>query len=167
MTGCSNGLNSGEASWRRGMVGIEAPMSSAVITACTLGSTNAARLSTAWMRPCARGLRTMTACNMPSNARSSTYCPRPVRKRKSSIRSTGLPMRALVARLRSMSDDDGRLLIAQRAGNAQGGERRSFGVRGGRFPLQRDDKSAGGAFDLDLMHVAGRMRIRHELDLLL
>src|SRR5262245_61056693 len=104
MTGCSNGLNAGQESSRNGMVGTTLPMSAAVMTACTPGRVSAAVLSIERMRPCATGLRRITACRRPSRARSSTNWPRPRRKRKSSRRSTGLPMKALVVRFASMSD---------------------------------------------------------------
>ena len=58
----------------------------------------AADVSMLRIRPCATELRRITACSMRSSARSSVYWPRPRRKRKSSSRSIGLPMKALVAR---------------------------------------------------------------------
>src|SRR5436190_11374586 len=99
MTGCSNGLNSGEDSWRSGMVGIVVPRSAAVMTACTPARERAAPASIERMRPCATALRRITACRRLSRARSSTNWPRPRRKRRSSMRSTGLPTKALVVRV--------------------------------------------------------------------
>ena len=64
----------------------------AVITARTPGSANAAAVSRLRMRPCATALRTTAACSKPLRFRSSIYWPRPLRKRRSSIRSTGVPI---------------------------------------------------------------------------
>src|SRR5271166_1287166 len=167
MTGCSKARNAGSDSCRNGMVGTGKPISPAVITACTPGHASAALLSIARMRPCASGLRTITACSMFSNARSSTYCPRPLRNRKSSIRSIGLPIRALVARFRSISDDhsddNGYFFIEQRPRDAQGRQCRGLGVAARWSPLKLDGEFSGGAFDLDLMYVAGRFGIGDEL----
>ena len=76
---------------RSGMRGT-APMSFAVMTARTPGMASAALASTAATRPCATGLRRIAACSMPSRFKSPTNWPRPRRKRRSSIRSTGLPI---------------------------------------------------------------------------
>mgnify|MGYP003694652237 CR=1 FL=1 len=51
-------------------------------TACTPGRARAAAVSIERMRPCATELRRITACSSPSRVRSSTYWPRPRRKRK-------------------------------------------------------------------------------------
>src|SRR5258705_1660487 len=80
---------------RNGMVGMPGPISAAVSTARTPGIARAALTSTLRMRPCATGLRTIAACHWPARSRSSTYCPRPRRNRRSSTRSTGLPMKVL------------------------------------------------------------------------
>src|SRR5690348_11562715 len=72
------------------------PISAAVITACTPGSARAAAGSTLRMRPCATLLRRIAACSMPSSATSPTNSPRPRRKRRSSMRGTGLPISRLV-----------------------------------------------------------------------
>src|SRR5690348_8415287 len=74
------------------------PISAAVITACTPGRARAAAVSMLRMRPWATLLRRIAACNTPAGARSPTYCPRPRRKRKSSMRGIGLPMGRLVGR---------------------------------------------------------------------
>src|SRR5262245_41848048 len=79
------------------MVGT-APISAAVMTACTPGHCRAAAASMARMRPCATALRRMTACNSPSQWMSSTKVPRPRRNRGSSRRWIGLPTTALVVR---------------------------------------------------------------------
>src|ERR1041385_7342273 len=57
------------------------------------------------MRPWATQLRRPAACSMPSRAMSSTYWPRPRRKRKSSRRSIGLPMYALTVLMRDLFAD--------------------------------------------------------------
>src|SRR5262249_1823686 len=75
------------------------------------GSVRAAAVSIERMRPCATELRRITACRRFSRARSSTNWPRPRSRRKSSTRSIALPMKALVLRFRSMSDDDGCLFV--------------------------------------------------------
>src|SRR5712671_1914951 len=80
-----------------------APMSDAVITARTPGRARAADASMPRIRPWANELRNTTACSMPSTARSPTYSPRPRRKRRSSIRSTGLPTSRLVVRACSIT----------------------------------------------------------------
>src|SRR5262249_6741853 len=53
------------------------------------------------MRPCATALRRIAACSRSLRVRSSTYWPRPRRKRRSSKRSTGLPTNRLVGFMRS------------------------------------------------------------------
>src|SRR5262249_54823020 len=73
------------------------PMSAAVITASRPGCARAALTSIERMRPCATGLRRITACRTRASDISSTNWPRPRRKRRSSSRSTGLPIRALGA----------------------------------------------------------------------
>src|SRR5712672_768951 len=80
-----------------------APMSDAVMTARTPGRARAAGASIPRMRPWAKELRSTTACSMPSTARSPTYSPRPRRKRRSSIRSIGLPTSRLVVRACSIT----------------------------------------------------------------
>src|SRR6266436_4895695 len=147
-----------------GTRGTRLPISLAVITLCTPGSARAAATAIERMRPWATELRRIAACSMSLRARSSTYCPRPRRKRKSSIRSIGLPMSALLARLESISDDNRGLLVAQRPRDAQGCERRCLGVGARRVSLQRDGKPSGGSLDLDLVHIAGRIGIGDELD---
>src|SRR5215470_18438639 len=77
------------------MVGT-APISAAVMTACTPGRRRAAVASMVRMRPCATALRRMTACNSPSQWMSSTKVPRPRKNRGSSRRWIGLPTTALV-----------------------------------------------------------------------
>src|SRR3954466_7142157 len=110
------------------------------------------------MRPCATELRRITACGRSARARSSTNWPRPRRKRKSSMRSTGLPTKALVLRFfASMSDDDRSALVEQGAGDAHGGERRRLGIVARGLALQLDGETPGGALGLDLVHVAGRV----------
>src|SRR4051812_47352279 len=47
------------------------------------------------MRPCAFGLRRIAACRMSGRTTSSIYSPLPRRKRRSSSRSIGLPIREL------------------------------------------------------------------------
>ena len=88
-------LEGGRRFRRSGMVGTLAPISAAVTTACTPGHDRAAETSIERMRPCATALRRITACSGSSRARSSTNWPRPRRKRTSSMRSTGLPTKAL------------------------------------------------------------------------
>src|SRR4051794_21179010 len=78
------------------MVGM-APISAAVITACTPGRAPPAEVSIARIRPCATELRKIAACSRQAGARSSTYWPRPRTSRRSSMRSIGLPMKALAA----------------------------------------------------------------------
>src|SRR5216683_2050186 len=51
------------------------------------------------MRPCATALRTTTACSSPAGLRSSTYWPLPRRKRRSSMRSIGLPTKEFAGRV--------------------------------------------------------------------
>jgi hypothetical protein len=65
------------------------PISAAVITARTPVLARAAEASMPWMRPCATLLRRIIACSIPSRFKSSTNVPAPVRKRRSSARSTG------------------------------------------------------------------------------
>src|SRR5437588_9018874 len=119
------------------------------------------------MRPCATGLRRMTACSKPSKARSSTYCPRPRRKRMSSMRSIGLPMSALVARAGIISDHDGGMLVAQGARDAQRGQCGGFRVAARRLSRELNREPPGSAFALDLMHVAGGTRVSNQRDLCL
>ena len=69
-----------------------------VITACMPGRARAAVQSIERMRPCATELRRMAACRSPGRVTSSTYSPRPRKKRRSSRRSTGLPMNTLPGR---------------------------------------------------------------------
>src|ERR1700704_4792451 len=164
MMGCWNGLKAGEDSCRNGMVGISVPISAAVITACTPGRVSAARVSIERMWPWATELRRITACSRSSRARSSTYWPRPRRKRKSSTRSIGLPMSALLVRFKSMSDDDRRVRVDQRSRHAHRCQRGSLGIAARRLALQLNGKTPGGAFGLDLVHVAGRVGIGDELD---
>src|SRR5947209_6339979 len=99
MTGCSYCLNAGSGSCRNGIVGIEEPISSAVMTARTLGSARAAVVLIERIVPCATELRRMTARNSPGRVTSSTYSPRPRRKRRSSTRSIGLPTYAFAGRI--------------------------------------------------------------------
>ena len=61
MTGCSNGLNSGNGCSRIGTIGGPPGISFAVMTACTPGIFSAALVSMDTMRPCATELRRMTA----------------------------------------------------------------------------------------------------------
>ena len=61
MTGCSNGLNSGNGCSRIGTIGGVGGMSLAVMTAWTPGIFSAAAVSIATMRPCATELRRITA----------------------------------------------------------------------------------------------------------
>src|SRR5215472_3827933 len=91
MTGWQNGSVAGEDCNRSGILGT-VPISAAVITARTPPIASAGVTSIGRMRACATGLRKMAACSRPSRVRSATYCPRPRRKRRSSIRRTGLPM---------------------------------------------------------------------------
>src|SRR5215472_5697738 len=91
MTGWQNGSVAGEDCNRSGILGT-VPISDAVITARTPPIASAGVASIARMRACATGLRRIAACSRPSRVRSATYCPRPRRKRRSSIRRTGLPM---------------------------------------------------------------------------
>src|SRR5258708_7451865 len=165
MTGCSNGLKAGEDSCRSGMVGISIPISAAVITACTPGRASAALTSIARMRPWATVLRRITACRRSSRARSSTNWPRPRRKRKSSMRSTGLPTKALVLRFKSMSYHDRGALVEQCPRDAHGGPRPRLGIAARRSSLQLDGKTPSGAFGLDLVHVARRVGIGDQLHL--
>src|ERR1700730_2534105 len=167
MTGCWNGLNSGADSCRNGIIGTQPPISIsvAVITACTPGRARAAFFSMARMRPCATGLRTMTAWSVCSNTRSSMYWPRPVRKRKSSRRSTGLPTRALVARLRFISDHDGGLFVADGPRHAERRQGRGLRIGARGLALKLNGKATSRALDLNLVHVARRCRIGDELDL--
>src|SRR5260370_7900507 len=165
MTGCRNGLSSSDPSWRKGMIGINDPMSAAVITPWIPGSLSAALLSMERMRPCATGLRKMTAWIIRSKARSSTYCPRPRRKRMSSMRSIGLPMSALVARTGIISDHNGGVLVAQRARDAQSCQSGGFRVAARRLSRELHREPPGGAFPLDLVHVAGATRAPTQLNL--
>ena len=76
------------------------PISAAVMTACTPGSLAARR--TRRSSGCGRArteLRRITACSASGLGTSSTNCPRPRRKRRSSRRSTGLPMKELTVRM--------------------------------------------------------------------
>src|SRR5471030_2575635 len=73
--------------------------SAAVMTVRTPGRANAAAQSIDRMCPCATELRRITACNAPSHATSSTNLPRPLRNRKSSMRSIGLPIRKFAVRI--------------------------------------------------------------------
>jgi hypothetical protein len=91
MTGCAYGPIVGFGR-RNGIVGILPSMSAAVTTARTPGMASAALVSMARMRPWPTGLRRKAACHWPSRFRSPIYSPRPRRKRKSSTRSTELPM---------------------------------------------------------------------------
>src|SRR5262249_50923992 len=165
MTGCSNGLKAGEESCRNGMVGIAAPISAAVMTACTPGRARAAAVSIARMRPCATELRRITAWRRFSRARASTNRPRPRSRRKSSTRSIALPMKALVVRFRSMSDDDGCLFVEERARDAERSQGGGLGVRARRLALQLDRKTPGRALGLDLVDIASRVGIGDEFHL--
>ena len=80
-------------------------MSLAVSTPCTPGSARAAETSIERMRPWATELRRNAACNMSLRARSSTYCPRPRRKRRSSRRSIALPMSELTVLICALAHD--------------------------------------------------------------
>src|SRR5260370_17092672 len=80
-----------------------APMSDAVMTARTPGRASSAYATIPGMQPWAKELRSTTACSMPTTARSPTYSPRPRRKRRSSIRSIGLPTSRLVVRACSIT----------------------------------------------------------------
>src|SRR3979490_2881064 len=80
-----------------------APMSDAVMTARTPGRARAADASILRMRPWAKEARSPPACSMRAPARSPTYSPRPRRKRRSSIRSIGLPTSRLVVRACSIT----------------------------------------------------------------
>src|SRR6516165_625534 len=165
MTGCSNGVKAGEESCRSGMAGTVAPMSAAVITACTPGRARAAAVSIERMRPCATELRRITACSRFLRPRSSTNWPRPRNRRKSSTRSIALPMKALVVRFWSMSDDDCRLFVEQRPRDAEGRQGGGFGIRARRLALEPDRKTSGRALGLDFVDIAGRVGIGDELHL--
>src|SRR5260221_8724101 len=58
----------------------------------TPGRRRAASTSTDMSRPCGRGLRRKAAWSIPGSWTSSTYRPRPVRRRSSSTRVTRAPM---------------------------------------------------------------------------
>src|SRR5216684_80901 len=165
MTGCSNGVKAGEESCRNGMAGTAAPMSAAVMTACTPGRARAAAVSIERMWPCATELRRITACRRFSRARSSTNWPRPRSRRKSSTRSIALPMKALVVRFWSMSDDDCRLFVEQRARDAEGRQGGGFGIRARRLALELDRKTSDRALGLDFVDIAWRVGIGDELHL--
>src|SRR4030081_3202674 len=90
-----------------------APMWAAVMPPRTPGRARAADTSIPRVRPGANELRSTTACSMPSTARSPTYSPRPRRKRRSSIRSIGLPTSRLVVRACSIT---GSFLVETDAG---------------------------------------------------
>src|SRR5262249_8537720 len=107
------------------------------------------------------------AWSIPSKARSSTYCPRPRRKRMSSMRSIGLPMSALVARTGIISDHNANVRIAQRARDAQSGQSGGFRVAARRLARKRDREPSRRAFALNLVHVAGGIGVRNQLDLCL
>jgi len=66
ITGCSNSISSGIGTWRMGMRGMWVPISRAVITASTPGRVFAVAESMRRRRPCAIGLRTITACSRAS-----------------------------------------------------------------------------------------------------
>src|SRR5262249_1990880 len=145
--------------------GVGARIGAAVMTVCTPGRARAAAVSIERMRPCATELRRITACRRFSGARSSTNWPRPRSRRKSSTRSIALPMKALVVRFRSMSDDDGCLFVEQRARDAEGRQGGGLGVRARRLALQLDRKTPSCALGLDLVDVAGRVGIGDEFHL--
>src|SRR5262249_14157649 len=147
------------------MVGITAPMSAAVMIACTPGRARAAAVSIERICPCATALRRITACSRFSRARSSTNWPRPRSSRKSSTRSIALPMKTLVLRFWSISDHYRRFLIEQRPRDAERRKRRGFRVRARGLALQRDGKAPGRALRLDLVDVALRVGIGDEFHL--
>src|ERR1700730_21645 len=167
MMGCGNGLIPGADSCRKGIIRTQPriSISVAVITACTPGRGRAPCFSTARRRPCATGLRTITAWSVCSNTRSSMYWPRPVRKRKSSRRSTGLPTRALVARLRFISDNEDGLFVADGPRHAERGQGRGLRIGARGLALKLNGKTTSRALDLNLVHVARRCGIGDELDL--
>ncbi len=70
-------LESGNGSWRMGIVGTGSPISAAVMTARTPGRPRAAETSIDRMCRCATELRRITAYRIPAVVRSSTNCPRP------------------------------------------------------------------------------------------
>src|SRR5208282_17277 len=80
-------------------IGLTPAMSAAVKTASRIASGTSIALMRAW----ASGLRTKATSRMPASRMSATYCPRPVRKRSSSLRSRRAPTPFVVIWLPSNS----------------------------------------------------------------
>ena len=92
------------------------------------------------MRPCATGLRRIAAWSRPARARSSTKVPRPRRKRRSSIRSIGLPMRTLRVLMRLTAP--------------------GLAVGGARVEHRLDDRDiAGAAAEIARQHLADALLV--------
>ena len=168
MTGCSNGSKAGEdlLSQRDGRddsTDIRCRDDGRDVEAAS----RPARASIERIRPCATGLRRITACRRPVARDVVDELATPAQEPSILDALDRAPDEGVgrAPAVHESDDDGGAFSLKQRAGDAHGGESRRPWIGARRVSLQPDCKASSHAFGLDLVHIAGSAGIGDELDL--